>query len=763
MNPLTKLLVGILFISLIANANAIPEPMCPGDMSGTGISEDPCVVTTCEELQSINEELDLDYMLGNDIDCSETFEWGCDSPCTGFVPLGSMVWRGVPFTGSFDGQGHTISNLYIYRPNQNHIGLFGGTVNSEIYDLVLENVNITGWTRVGALIGNNNGGIVYNVNVKGGTVNGSSIGPIGGTGGLIGVSRYAGADPSIMFCKSSADVYGTIGVGGLVGVNRDTIVACSASGDVVGIEESLCAGGLVGLNGANIFTEEPIPQFTGFVLGSSASGDVSGFYGVGGLVGCSYPDEYELYGDLESSETLSVLEEVSSDTLPNEILLESHGSTIPTAYEGLSDYLDFGALKEMGVSASEDEFSALVAGFPMSIVAASYATGDVEGVFEVGGAIGDDYSLTFRSYATGDVYGIEDVGGFSGWNTFLDLQVFATGSVTGEMAVGGLVGLNDGGFEGSPGVFFAAYNNHAGNPSDCIGDGIEGLCFDIEDNESWFWDVVDTSAIYGGWNFENVWDTIYDDYDYPPLVWQDAPPATNNFGGTDFSEVEDIEAVENMILTSGNGSISWSGTVNASEQNFDKYITIGPGFVSIDTDALDGSISGEATITLNGVTCPVVPYYANGTFGTVGGVVAAGKVCDSTTDPKCTNVACMGGMLVFTVSHFSSFAAAKAPSRDTYGETTYHLFDETEGQETMEADVKPVEPADGAPEGTPETAPETPEDVPGIEEAAPDDVITPIMDEPQDLGMLYILIALVVVVLALVLAVKKGIIELPEK
>jgi len=70
-------------------------------------------ITNCTELQSINNDLSGDYYLANDIDCSEH---------KNFDPIGLLD---KPFTGTFDGKGYKITNLYINRPETNYIGLFG--------------------------------------------------------------------------------------------------------------------------------------------------------------------------------------------------------------------------------------------------------------------------------------------------------------------------------------------------------------------------------------------------------------------------------------------------------------------------------------------------------------------------------------------------------------------------------------------------------------------------------------------------------------
>ena len=85
---------------------------------GDGTSSNPHVVTTLDELQAVQGDLSAHYVLGNNINASETETWNSGA---GFTPIGN----GVEFSGNFDGQGYTIDGLYINRPNTNNVGLFG--------------------------------------------------------------------------------------------------------------------------------------------------------------------------------------------------------------------------------------------------------------------------------------------------------------------------------------------------------------------------------------------------------------------------------------------------------------------------------------------------------------------------------------------------------------------------------------------------------------------------------------------------------------
>ena len=166
------------------------------------------------------------------------------------------------FFGTFDGNGHVISNLYINN-NVENVGLFGYTSGATLKNVGLENVDITGGNFTGALAGLlGSSSSVTNCYVTG-DVSGTSY-----TGGLIGETY---SDTLITNCYSSADVNGTNDVGGLAGHLYDgsTTTNCFATGDVSGTSS---IGGLVG--GLQL----------GYIDKCYATGNVSGSNNLGGLV-----------------------------------------------------------------------------------------------------------------------------------------------------------------------------------------------------------------------------------------------------------------------------------------------------------------------------------------------------------------------------------------------------------------------------------------------------------------------------------------------
>ncbi|MDA3856009.1 MAG: hypothetical protein PF569_07135 [Candidatus Woesearchaeota archaeon] len=132
-------------VVLVCNATT-PE----GFQEGDGSLGNPWKICNCSQLQLIGQSSSV--LLGNfsliqNIDCSDTINWNAG---LGFDPLGNI---GVHFKGSLDGNYKSIMDLFIDRSLEDNVGLFGVGENGYIFNLYLNNVNITGKDFVGALIG----------------------------------------------------------------------------------------------------------------------------------------------------------------------------------------------------------------------------------------------------------------------------------------------------------------------------------------------------------------------------------------------------------------------------------------------------------------------------------------------------------------------------------------------------------------------------------------------------------------------------------
>ena len=218
------------------------------------------------DLDAIRDNLYGSHTLMNDLDSStpgyEELAGPAANEGKGWEPLGT--WSLSAFTGSFDGQGHEIRDLYVHRPNESPVGLFGFTGETGVVkDVRIADVLVTGYYYTGALVGYNNGIVIDSCSA------GNVSGIVGMVGGLVG--KNSG---TVSSSYSTATTSGVVNAGGLVGDNWDGTVSNSYSaGSVTGFS---CAGGLVAYNNR------------GTITNSYSSGTVTGSEHIGGLVGRNY-------------------------------------------------------------------------------------------------------------------------------------------------------------------------------------------------------------------------------------------------------------------------------------------------------------------------------------------------------------------------------------------------------------------------------------------------------------------------------------------
>ncbi len=235
-----------------------------------GTSAMPMQIHNVNELQFMKYELSSSFKLVQDIDASSTVGWNGG---LGFATVGDI---NNYFTGTFDGQGHTITGLTINRstgypnnfsiPEYSDIGLFGRTEGAKISNVGLLDVNITGDLFVGGLVGWNGTGS----SVTNSYVTGSVEGYYDQIGGLVG-RNFQGA---ISNSYSKATVRGHWWwVGGLAGISDGGSITNSyAAGDVYD-DVGGGTGGLLGHSGGSSISN------------SYAVGSVNGVWYVGGLIG----------------------------------------------------------------------------------------------------------------------------------------------------------------------------------------------------------------------------------------------------------------------------------------------------------------------------------------------------------------------------------------------------------------------------------------------------------------------------------------------
>lgn len=312
-----KLLFILAFSSLLACGGKVqieddPEDknFCKGKYltnspyaDGDGSSSNPYLICTAEQLNHIGKNKSnwsSSFQLKADIDLS-SYD-GSSSEKT-FSQIGNFS-TAEPFTGTFDGNQHTISN-YVFPStaastlSASFIGYHKGTIENIIFENDL--IDGANQTYIGVVVGYSENGILKNVIVKNSAVSGaSSTGAIAGIidGGsiessaginnsVVGDGQVGGVIGSIINgtatkIYSSGSVSGSDAIGGLIGVMDmgTTSLSHSYSESTVTASNNM-AGGIVGSAG--------FPSGTGThtVTNCFATGSVTAAYRAGGAIGLS--------------------------------------------------------------------------------------------------------------------------------------------------------------------------------------------------------------------------------------------------------------------------------------------------------------------------------------------------------------------------------------------------------------------------------------------------------------------------------------------
>ena len=211
----------------------------------------------------------------------------------------------APFTGVFDGNGKTISNLTISKPGEDSVGLFRVMLGGTVKNLTLKNVSVTGGSHVGAVVGQAQvtldttsmsgsiAGLIGNVHVTGSVSGAEQTGGIAGlNGGQKDSTTGFSVANAVDRCTFEGTITGKTITGGLVGRNDGTVTASSADGTVEAGENGRMAGGLVGQNEGSVYTSWADGKVHGkaYVGGfvGSGSGSIKQCYSLGNVSGADY-------------------------------------------------------------------------------------------------------------------------------------------------------------------------------------------------------------------------------------------------------------------------------------------------------------------------------------------------------------------------------------------------------------------------------------------------------------------------------------------
>ena len=213
--------------------------------SGDGKVDNPYIITKAEELawfrDAVNDgNYEICAKIADNVEVIDLKDFCHAADASqnlkelSWEPIGNSDWS---YVGTFDGNGKTITNLYI-NAIQAYMGLFGRIYKSTIKNLTFENANVTNTeNNIGILAGYaGNGNTLQNIKIS------NTCQIKGGNDFTGGIAGYL--DGNAYNCVNYATVQGTEDVGGLVGYfESGTIKDCANYGDITGTSN---VGNLIG-------------------------------------------------------------------------------------------------------------------------------------------------------------------------------------------------------------------------------------------------------------------------------------------------------------------------------------------------------------------------------------------------------------------------------------------------------------------------------------------------------------------------------------
>ena len=251
----------------------------PTGMTGKGTEAEPFVLKTADHLAWFRDFVNEGNMEACAKIADDVKEIDMSTVChkadaekqvaeLSWTPIGNFARN--KYQGTFDGNGKTISNLYIINAASEHLGFFGYAEKGSIKNITFDNAKVksTGDCFTGILAGFEELCIIENIK----TLANCSVEGKDDVGGIVGI-----ASGDIGNCENHAMVNGANGVGGIVGDYRGSgksIISCANYGVVTGTGNSV--GGIAGGYGS------------GTIQNCANYGDITGADIVGNLIGDGY-------------------------------------------------------------------------------------------------------------------------------------------------------------------------------------------------------------------------------------------------------------------------------------------------------------------------------------------------------------------------------------------------------------------------------------------------------------------------------------------
>lgn len=203
------------------------------EWAGSGTKEDPYIISSPTALELLSQRVCAGesyegyfFKMTADITFAIT-----SSTRPNFTPIGFSSAGNVAFNGNFDGDGHTISQLYIYNPDYQFQSLFASLdANAVVQNLIIKGSTMRGKASVAAVAGQNKG-IISNVIVSSTRICGENT-----IGGVVGqnlggtVTNCHVLSDCIIYCTQANGVMG--GIAATVASNGLIDGCCSVAANI---------------------------------------------------------------------------------------------------------------------------------------------------------------------------------------------------------------------------------------------------------------------------------------------------------------------------------------------------------------------------------------------------------------------------------------------------------------------------------------------------------------------------------------------------
>ncbi|MBE0662434.1 MAG: T9SS type A sorting domain-containing protein [Bacteroidales bacterium] len=595
-----KIFTNRYIVAVLAIALSLPMTMYAQFGGGTGTIGDPYLVATPTHLNNVRTQLGSYFIQTANIDLNVSpYNTG-----DGWEPIGKSSAK---FTGNYNGQGYTISNVFINRSLSDDIGLFGYiSATAVISRSGVVDVNVTGRYYVGALVGNNEGtvnlcystGIVEAFQSAGGLVgynngNGSNTGAISNSysqiyarasssraGGLAAWNYYG----TITNCYAAGGVSAPSNSGGLLGSVSVGTVTNSYWNSETSAQVSSAAG-----SGLTMAQMQQASSFTGWDFGSIwaiNSGSSYPYLQSSQQTPAPGPNPFEV-------SSIQDLDNIRNFMHGHYILTKNLDFNEDSSYDPIGGWEAFKTSVTTGegftpIGVTGNRFNGLLDGNGYSIrnLYINRPTADEVGLIGYSNGAGEVRNLgVIDVNISGEYY----VGAIVGYSHGTVSTSYSTGIVEAFQTAGGLVGINNGLAATDPGLIKNSYSQAYAQASSSRAGGLSGWNYYGEIINSYatggvsspsntgglvgtsssgsttnsYWNSETSAQVgsnggdgltmaqmkqassFSGWDFANIW-AINPGSSYPYLQenTQVPPPAPIPF---EVSSIQDLDNIRNLM------------------------------------------------------------------------------------------------------------------------------------------------------------------------------------------------------------------------